>query len=78
MVRKNTLAFFIRVEITKGKNGNEVLPVLYDDNYVTLFPSESIDIVAKYKKSALKGASAYVKAVGYNVSEQVVELGPGN
>jgi len=34
VVKMRAAAFFLRVEVTKGE---EVLPVLYDGNYVTLF-----------------------------------------
>src|SRR3984893_2578989 len=37
----NRIAFFVRAVITQGPGGNEILPITYSDNYVTLFPEES-------------------------------------
>jgi hypothetical protein len=31
--RTDHVAFFLRAELTKGPDGEEILPVLYDDNY---------------------------------------------
>jgi exo-1,4-beta-D-glucosaminidase len=36
----NRVAFLLRAEITKGMDGEEVLPITYDDNYITIFPHE--------------------------------------
>jgi exo-1,4-beta-D-glucosaminidase len=68
-----TLAFFTRVEITKGLDGEEVLPTLYSDNYVTLFPSESIDITAKYKTSNLEEHYTFIRVEGYNVNKTILQ-----
>jgi exo-1,4-beta-D-glucosaminidase len=70
----DTLAFFNRVEITKGEDGEEVSSIIYDDNYVSIFPSESIDIVARYKTTDLHGAKAHVRIAGYNVNLAEVTL----
>jgi exo-1,4-beta-D-glucosaminidase len=70
----NSLAFFTRVEILRGPNGEEVKPIIYSDNYVSLFPSESIDIVATYKTSDLQGANAFIRVKGYNVNQAIVSL----
>jgi exo-1,4-beta-D-glucosaminidase len=70
----NSLAFFTRVEILRGPNGEEVKPITYSDNYVSLFPSESIDIVAAYKTSDLQAANAFVRVEGYNVNQAIVSL----
>jgi exo-1,4-beta-D-glucosaminidase len=63
----STLAFFLRPEITAGNGGNEVLPVSYSDNYVSLFPGESTTITASYATSALGGAAPYLRVRGVNV-----------
>lgn len=68
------LAFFIRVEITKGPGGEEVLPVLYEDNYFTLWPGEKRTITATYQTVNLEGQRAYVKISGYNVNEKLTPI----
>jgi exo-1,4-beta-D-glucosaminidase len=61
------VAFFTRAEITKGNGGEEVLPVTYTDNYVTLWPGESITLTAKYATADLGGQPAYLRVRGYNL-----------
>ena len=40
------IAFFARVEVTPTRDGDEVLPIIYDDNYVTVFPGETVEVRA--------------------------------
>jgi exo-1,4-beta-D-glucosaminidase len=61
------IAFFTRAEVTAGNNGLEVLPITYTDNYVSLWPGESISITANYATSDLGGQPAYLRVRGYNV-----------
>ena len=61
------LAFFVRPEVTAGNGGNEVVPVTYTDNYVSLWPGESTTITATYQTSDLGGKAPYLRVRGYNV-----------
>ncbi len=61
------IAFFVRPEITAGNGGNEVVPVNYTDNYVSLWPGESTTITATYQTSDLGGQPPYLRVRGYNV-----------
>jgi exo-1,4-beta-D-glucosaminidase len=61
------IAFFLRPEITAGNGGNEVVPVDYSDNYVSLWPGESTTITAAYQTSDLGGQAPYLRVRGYNV-----------
>jgi exo-1,4-beta-D-glucosaminidase len=60
------------VEATAGVGGDEVLPVTYDDNYVTLFPHESRTVTAKMDASQLNGKKPGLRVEGYNVLKQVL------
>ena len=62
-----TVAFFVRLEVTKGPQGDEVLPVLWQDNYISLLPGERRDVTATYQLSDLGGARPAVKVSGWNV-----------
>jgi exo-1,4-beta-D-glucosaminidase len=61
------IAFFMRPEITAGNGGNEVLPITYSDNYVSLFPGESTTITASYQSADLGGQAPYLRLRGSNV-----------
>ncbi|SPE38876.1 Mannosylglycoprotein endo-beta-mannosidase [Candidatus Sulfopaludibacter sp. SbA6] len=69
--RSGRVAFFLRVEVTKGPDGEEILPVIYDDNYVTLFPHESVRIEGRYKATDAAGHSVYLRLEGRNTAKKV-------
>ena len=68
------VAFFLRAEVTKGNDGEEVLPVLYDDNYVTLFPKESRTLEVRFKTADLGGQPPALRLEGYNLPKQIAAL----
>ena len=61
------IAFFLRPEVTAGNGGNEVLPVTYTDNYISLWPGASTTITARYASSDLAGQPPYLRVRGYNI-----------
>ena len=67
------LAFFVHLAVRKGKGGEEVLPVLWEDNYVTLLPGESRELEAAYAAKDLGGRAPVVTIDGWNVAEAVVK-----
>src|SRR5262249_7885609 len=44
-----SLAFFVRLKVTRGKGGAEILPVLWQDNYISLLPGEKREVTATYR-----------------------------
>jgi exo-1,4-beta-D-glucosaminidase len=61
------LAFFIRVKIDKGTNGEEILPVLWQDNYISLLPGEKREVTASYRTSELGTSKPQIEISGWNV-----------
>jgi exo-1,4-beta-D-glucosaminidase len=61
------LAFFVRLKVNKGKGGEEILPVLWQDNYVSLLPGEKREITATYRASELGVAKPSVEVSGWNI-----------
>jgi hypothetical protein len=68
------VAFFVRADIRRGTSegaelpgDNEVLPVTYSDNDITLWPGQSETITATYNSSELEGATPVVSVFGWNV-----------
>ncbi len=61
------LAFFVRLKVDKGAGGEEVLPVIWEDNYISLLPGEKREISATYRASQLGGAKPVVEVSGWNV-----------
>ena len=69
------IAFFERVEVTKGKDGEETLPILYDDNYVTVFPNETIKITSTFNQVIGNDKSRpWLKLVGYNTLKEIAPI----
>ena len=61
------LAFFVRLKVNKGKGGEEILPVLWQDNYFSLMPGEKREVTATYRASELGSAMPAVEVSGWNV-----------
>jgi exo-1,4-beta-D-glucosaminidase len=61
------LAFFVRLQVQRGRGGEEVLPVLWQDNYVSLLPGERREVTARYRVKDLQGARPWLSVGGWNV-----------
>lgn len=42
------VAFFVHLRVTKGKTGDDILPVIFEDNYILLAPGETRRINVSY------------------------------
>jgi exo-1,4-beta-D-glucosaminidase len=71
------LAFFVHFKVVAegarfgfeegGGGDDEVLPILWSDNYVSLLPGEKREITACYAKRRLRSGKPVVKIDGWNV-----------
>jgi exo-1,4-beta-D-glucosaminidase len=68
------VAFFLRADVRRGNadgsaqsGDNEVLPITWSDNDITLWPGESETLTASYRSSLLNGATPVVSVYGWNV-----------
>jgi exo-1,4-beta-D-glucosaminidase len=62
-----SLAFFVRLKVNKGAKGDEILPVVWEDNYISLLPGEKREVTAAYRTSELGIAKPAVEVSGWNV-----------
>jgi exo-1,4-beta-D-glucosaminidase len=62
------LAFFVHLSVRKGQGGEEVLPVLWEDNDVTLLPGERRELTVRFAARDLGTATPVVAVEGWNVS----------
>jgi exo-1,4-beta-D-glucosaminidase len=62
-----SLAFFVRLKVAKGAKGEEILPVVWQDNYISLLPGEKREVTATYRASELGAAKPVVEVSGWNV-----------
>ena len=68
------LAFQTHVGIRNGADEDEVLPVLWEDNYLSLLPGESRSVTARYAPGTALGPEAVVVVDGWNVPAVTVPL----
>jgi exo-1,4-beta-D-glucosaminidase len=75
----STAAFFVRADIRRGSpagipnsGDNDVLPVFWSDNDITLWPGESDTLHASYRQAELDGSSPVVSISGWN--ETTIQL----
>ena len=61
-----TLAFFVRLKLKKGVAGSEILPVLWQDNYISLLPGEKRELAAEYRATDLGRDKPVVEVKGWN------------
>ena len=61
------LAFMVHVSLHSRRDGDELAPVLWDDNYVSLLPGESRALTATIKKRDLGGNAPQVRVDGWNL-----------
>jgi exo-1,4-beta-D-glucosaminidase len=61
----DNLSFFNRLAIIKNNNGEEVLPTFWEDNFITLLPSEERTLEARFAKEDL-GDSAFSVVIDNN------------
>ncbi|WP_147438011.1 glycoside hydrolase family 2 protein [Ochrobactrum soli] len=60
------IAFFVRAELRQDDSSGEILPITYDDNYVTVYPRETREITAAVSKAQINGQKPVVAIEGYN------------
>jgi len=74
----NNLAFFVHFKVIGrggrfsfgeegGRGDDEVLPILWSDNYVSLLPGEKRQITATYAKRSLRSGKPVVVVDGWNI-----------
>jgi exo-1,4-beta-D-glucosaminidase len=74
---KNTskaLALQVRLAVETGKAGDEVLPVLWEDNYISLLPGEERTIEARFPGKRGIGLHPTLKITGWNIEPQSIVL----
>jgi exo-1,4-beta-D-glucosaminidase len=61
-----SVAFSIHVRAAKGPNGDDLVPILWSDNYFSLLPGEEKSITASFALSDLSGAQPSLTIEAYN------------
>lgn len=79
---KNTgkaVAFFVHVRVLKAQKADDILPVIFSDNYISLGPGESRAIECTYSNKDAGNGTPYILVNGWNLdikkSKTVKEAG---
>jgi hypothetical protein len=63
----STVGFLLRADVRRAETGhNEVLPIAWSDNDITLWPGESQTLTATYRTADLHGRRPVVSVYGWN------------
>ena len=66
-----SVALLVRLKLTSGKGSKMVLPVFWQDNYMSLMPKESRTLGVTYSLSDLGAAAPAMEISGWNVTSTI-------
>ena len=64
-----TPALLIRLNLKGDKDGEQILPVFYSDNYFALMPGEQKEVRIRWQEVDTRGNGPQVEVSGYNVKK---------
>jgi exo-1,4-beta-D-glucosaminidase len=64
----STVAFFLRLQVVTTPGAEEILPVLWHDNYLSLLPGESREVTARYRPAGGGDGRRALVVSGWNVA----------
>jgi exo-1,4-beta-D-glucosaminidase len=64
-----TVAFFVHLRALKGKGGDDILPLIFSDNYISLAPGETRHINVTYHTADAGGTTPYFVTSAWNVDK---------
>ena len=65
------LAFMICLSVRQKRTGKAVLPVYWNNNYISLLPGETQTIYGTFDASALHGSAPEVRVTGWNIERRI-------
>ena len=65
--RSNVPAIMIRLNVVGRKDGEQILPMFYGDNYFSMMPGEKKTVTLKWYEADTRGNNPKVKITGYNL-----------
>lgn len=66
----STVALLVHLQVVNSKTGRELLPVWWQDNYISLLPGESETIAVDFLVAQLHGAAPALRVDGWNLGAQ--------
>ena len=66
-------AFFIELRLVGNKSRRSIVPIFWDDNYVSLLPGESKEISGRFSPEDLRGENPVFEYSGWNVKSNITK-----
>ena len=63
----DSIAFFVEMRVIGEKSGASILPVFWQDNYISLLPGEKKEYIATFDKKNLKNEKPKLFVTGWNI-----------
>ncbi len=63
----DAIAFFVNLTVVGRQSGRTVVPVFWDDNFISLLPGESRTLTASFSPADLQGEEPGLRVDGWNV-----------
>jgi exo-1,4-beta-D-glucosaminidase len=67
-----SIAFMTHLRVTRGQAGEDVTPILWQDNYFSLLPGEEREVSATFHERDLNAHPPVIVLDGFNVARQIV------
>ena len=74
-----SVAFFVHLRALKNKNEDDIIPVIFDDNYLLLAPGESRTINCSYENKDAESSTPYILTSAWNadIANSITDDGSG-
>ena len=70
----SSLAFLVHLRVAKAKSGDDVVPIFWDDNYVSLLPGEKRELSAHFASAKAGTGTLMLTVDGWNVTPASIPL----
>jgi len=70
----NSVAFMVHPRLSKGKDGDDLAPIFWDDNYFSLLPGEHKSVTATFDNEDLGGQPPVLHLDGYNLGTTTIAI----
>jgi exo-1,4-beta-D-glucosaminidase len=64
----SSIALMVHARVTRGRDGEDLTPIFWSDNYFSLLPGEQRTVTARYDSSTLGGKLPVLIVDGFNVA----------
>ena len=69
-----SVAFMVHLRLTTGQDGDDLVPVFWDDNYFSLLPGETKTLEASCAPASFGGKEAALEIDGFNVFAATIDI----